>query len=68
MYRGLLVNHEKVVKFLNFICGSKIKLWEKFSDIFQVNPDQECAMDKIEKEKKKEKKIDAYLQYCHYAQ
>ena len=38
MYRGLLVNHEKVVKFLNFICGGKIKLWGKFSGICQVNP------------------------------
>ena len=38
MYCSLLVNHEKVVKFLNFIYSSKIKLWEKFSGICQVNP------------------------------
>ena len=38
MYRGLLINYEKVVKFLNFICSGKIKLWEKFSGICQVNP------------------------------
>ena len=38
MYRGLLVNHEKVIKFLNFIFSGKIKLREKFSGICQVNP------------------------------
>ena len=38
MYRDLLVNHEKVVKFLNFIYDGKIKLWVKFSGICQVNP------------------------------
>ena len=38
MHRDLLVNYEKVVKFLNFICGVKIKLWRKFSGICQVNP------------------------------
>ena len=41
MYRGLLVNHvnhEKVVKFLNFICSGKIKSRRKFSGICQVNP------------------------------
>ena len=27
-----------MVKFINFICGDKIKLWEKFSGICQVNP------------------------------
>ena len=37
MYRDLLVNHEKMVKFLNFICGDKIKLREKLSGICQVN-------------------------------
>ena len=36
--RDLLVNHEKIVKFLNFICAIKIKLWRKFSSICQVNP------------------------------
>ena len=38
MYRGLLVNHTIIVKFLNFICGVKIILREKFSDICQINP------------------------------
>ena len=38
MHRDLLVNYEKVVKFLNFICDSKIKLRGKFSGICQVNP------------------------------
>ena len=36
MHRDLLVNYEKVVKFLNFICGVKIKLQRKFSGICQV--------------------------------
>ena len=38
MHCGLLVNHEKMVKLINFICGGKIKLWKKFSGICQVNP------------------------------
>ena len=38
MHRGLLVNHEKVIKFLNFIWSVKIKLQIKFSGICQVNP------------------------------
>ena len=37
MHRGLLVNHEKVLKFINFICGVKIKLGKKFSGIYQIN-------------------------------
>ena len=44
MHRGLLVNYKKVVKFMKFICGVKIKLRRKFSGICQVNPQNKTRL------------------------